>query len=87
MPAVVDLTGASRQRRIDRPHDQMCWTGADFVITAGASIGLDRTGRRDGTNFVLVAVGPDLYPAQCRRRRWGPPPTWRCAAPRHSISL
>lgn len=57
------------------------------MIAAGAPIGLDRAGRRDGTDFVLVAIGPELHPAQCRRLGQGPLPAWRGTAPNHPISL
>ena len=80
-------TSPPPEHRIGRPDHQMCGTGTDFVITAGATVGLDRAGRRDGTDFVLVAVGP----VSTRRSTGGgdnvPLPTWRCATPSHAASL
>jgi hypothetical protein len=52
----------SPERDIDRPHHHMWDTGTYFVIAARAPVGLEGTRRRDRTNFVLVAVGPDLQP-------------------------
>ena len=54
---------------IGRPHHQMCCAGTDFVVTAGAAVGLGRARRRDRADLVFVAVGPGLDPAGRRQRR------------------
>lgn len=59
MPPIV----GPAERRIDGPHHQMWGADANFVITTRTAVGLDRTGGRDRTDLVLVAVGADLHPA------------------------
>jgi hypothetical protein len=56
----------SPERRIGRPYHQMCGTGTYFVIATGATVGLDGTGCRDGTDVVFMTVGPDFHPAERR---------------------
>lgn len=69
MPPIFDQPWASPERRVGRPRHQMCGAGAYFVVTAGTAVRLDRTVRGDGTDFVLVAVGPDLHPARRQGRQ------------------
>jgi hypothetical protein len=45
--------------------------GTDFVIAAGAPVGLDGSGGGDRPYFVFVAVGPGFQAARNRQR-----PSW-----------
>ncbi len=53
MPAVVDR----RVPRLRRPDQNMRRSGTDFVIAAGASVGLGGARTGDRSHCVFIAVG------------------------------